>query len=257
MYKLRSALVPHVRSDVLALLVEFSSAECTNDRGRIYALNAIADMQVGVSYRKSLQSIYTGYAGLHIKLGNLAILNCADMCRSTGPSVPSWVPDWRLPPRYMPLVTQLVAQTPNDQKLESVAAAQIHNVGEILVLDINGIKLGTVSRVASGAPLTIRAGNLLGTLHDWYSAFDFRVNRFARRLGSEQTLANQFIATITMGTVPKRKDALCRTMMGRTCFWSTDGSFGLGPAEMQPENIVVAIPRRPTPYVLRPNSGKS
>jgi hypothetical protein len=46
-------------------------------------------------------------------------------------------------------------------------------------------------------------------------------------------------------------------MMGRTCFWSTDGSVSLGPTETKPGDIVVAIPRCPTPYMLRPESGTS
>jgi hypothetical protein len=47
-------------------------------------------------------------------------------------------------------------------------------------------------------------------------------------------------------------EILRRGIAGRTCFWSSDGSFGLGPAGMQPGDVVVAIPPCPTPYVLRP-----
>lgn len=49
-------------------------------------------------------------------------------------------------------------------------------------------------------------------------------------------------------------EILRRTIAGRTCFWSTGGSFGLGPAGMEPGDIVVAIPSCPTPYVMRPKA---
>jgi len=52
-------------------------------------------------------------------------------------------------------------------------------------------------------------------------------------------------------------EILRRTVAGRTCFWSSDGSFGLGPANMELEDVVVAIPSCPTPHILRPKVAKT
>jgi len=94
MYRLRSAPVPEVRSDPLRLLVYFSTADCMDARDRIYALNAVSNVKVPVSYTDKVENVYISYAEMHILLGNFAILNCAGATHLSASTIPSWVPDW-------------------------------------------------------------------------------------------------------------------------------------------------------------------
>ncbi|KAF2825730.1 HET-domain-containing protein [Ophiobolus disseminans] len=361
MYKLRLALVPELRSDILSLMIEFSTAQCRNDLDRIYALNALTGIQMKVAYDVPVETVYKRYAEMHVGLGNLAILNCGGAFRSTA-SIPSWVPDWRSFPGYIPLATKVVPERHEQQ----MAAASFDESSGRSVFSVNGIKLGTVTRVGSGASFPTWSGDLLHLLQDWYSFFDRNASKGSRRPASKEKLGNQFIATVTLGAVAKRVNALspghpylfdahseqspdvtsvlahlihearlthgsdskilkdkngnqatasksleslndalknltygsptsrfdlrydanslwgsadhplsnedpyarnlqpsefaeimCRTVAGRTCFWSSDGSFGLSPANMETGDVIVAIPTCPTPYVLRPKSAKS
>ena len=371
MYRLRSVLVPDVRSDILSLLVEFSTAQCSNERDRIYALNALTDVQARVSYTDSVKKVYMDYAELHlVRCGNLAVLNCGGAFRSTDSSMPSWVPDWRNLPGYVPLVTNITTPKLDTHRSTERAAAALHDASGRITLCINGIKLGTVTRVGYGAPFPVWGGDILRLLQDWYSVFDRNISKSARRT-SPDTVANQFIKTLTLGAVGKRTNApslghpslnddyseetpgvtpilahlfresrdmntdapwsrkdqadlrataakmpdgltdalknltyapsspfsdprpasnalsspdstsflspkghtedpyarnlrapelvdlLCRTIAGRTVFWNSDGAFGLGPANVEPGDVVVAIPACPTPYVLRPKGASS
>jgi hypothetical protein len=45
---------------------------------------------------------------------------------------------------------------------------------------------------------------------------------------------------------------LQHTIGGRKCFFTDDGTFGFGPADMEPGDIIISVPTGYTPYVLRP-----
>ncbi|KAI8941553.1 hypothetical protein NX059_002768 [Plenodomus lindquistii] len=363
MYRLRSSLIPTNRVDGLRLLVEFASAQCSDDRDRVYALNGLTDVQAPVSYTESVKKIYMNYARMHIlEHGNLAILNCGGAFRSTDSTIPTWCPDWRSLPGYTPLVTNLAPLKLADPKMNEWPAATIKEKEERATLCINGVKLGQITKVGYGAGDPVWGGDVLRLLQDWYAVYERNPTKSSRRRELQDTSADQFIATISLGTIQKQanafgpsrpqsansfptdgmsrvtgilahlicedrdmntdapwktsdqakmqaaaakiseglKDALkslahgpptaifdprpdlsldypppnekthsrnlapaelteilCRTIAGRTCFWSSDGSFGLGPANMEPGDVVVAIPTCPTPYVLRPKSSRS
>jgi hypothetical protein len=381
MYKLRSAPVSEVRSDPLRLLIDFSTADCTDPRDRIFALNAVSNVKASVSYTDTAEQVYKSYAAMHISLGNFAILNCAGAMMSAESPLPSWVPDWRCPLVFTPLVTRPVLGTNKSYDPNDIAVLGMDGPAGRIVLDIHGIKLGTTAFVGDKAPYPVWGGSMLQILLDWYQTFESGAKEVTKRLQSKSATDNEFVSTITLGTVAQRTTALSpdhpwlrdkhpdyqtdvpwllahlisetldngphrsevsrsyamgflgsdaqteaqkiidieakasqisvglktvlkslmlnttncnadidiqhdialiwsfkdpfakegwydrnlepdevveilrRTIAGRTCFWTSDGTFGLGPATMQAGDIIVAVPSCLTPYVLRPKAG--
>jgi hypothetical protein len=208
MYRLRGAALTEVRSDPLSLFVDFSTAECSNEHDRIYALNALSTLPAPVSYKTSLKNVYILYTKMHVDCGNLAILNCAGAFRSHNPTMPSWVPDWRHIPIYTPFATQLPTQGQIGQKRKCLELFNIQDATEKPVLTMTGTKLSTVSYVGTKAPCPIWGGDLLQLLQDWYQIFGANSDKYAHRSNDIITPANQFISTITLGTVVMRSNAL-------------------------------------------------
>ncbi|KAH7084232.1 heterokaryon incompatibility protein-domain-containing protein [Paraphoma chrysanthemicola] len=120
-------------SGIFSLLLRFHATECHDDRDRLYALLGVssdvelqdepdmtrADMaQVQAlkiwfqpSYTLSTAQVYQKFAVAAIQsLSAFDLLHCAgafrciDVRDATDTSLPSWVPDWRYPPRYKPLL---------------------------------------------------------------------------------------------------------------------------------------------------------
>jgi hypothetical protein len=412
MYELRTAIIAHENVDPLSMFIDFATAECTNERDRIFALNALTSMRVPVSYTDSVEEVFIAYAKRHVNVENYAILNAAGAFRAVASALPSWVPDWQYLPVYTPLATELILQKPEDQQMQYIDVAGAKDTSDCATLNITGFKFGVVSHTGAKAPYPVFGGDLLQLLKDWYTIFE----SYPRTLGqpplSTDALARQFVSTLTLGTVVKRSNALgpdhpwlheeysedvpgmssilahliheehsmncaaaqmgtaeaptnlafeakvaeltermatstikpqsslpdnfsagppteksptpghndpssrstevpsglkdtlkyltytpssllpnlhydkkslwgsvkhsladegdygpnlephevieilCRAIAGRTCFWSNDGSFGLGPAHMQPGDVVVAIPACPCLYVLRTKTTK-
>jgi hypothetical protein len=381
MYELRAAIAAHAQIDPLSMFVDFSTAECTNERDRIFALNALTSMRVPVSYTDSVEEIFLAYAKRHVDIENYAILNAAAAFRSTKSALPSWVPDWQYLPVYTPLATDLVLPKPEDQMMKYEDVAEAQGISDGATLTITGVQFGIVSHTGAKAPMPVFGGDLLRLLKDWYTIFESYPNSTERSPPFTDALARQFISTLTLGTVVKRSNALgpdhpwlhdaysedvpgvssilahlvreerslqsatdsvevptnetdvaelmeclansnleshphtnpfevpsglndtlkyltytpssllpnlhydkksiwgsvkhsladegdygqnlepkevveilCRAVAGRTCFWSSDGSFGLGPAHMEVGDLIVAVPDCPSLYVLRPKA---
>jgi hypothetical protein len=351
--------------DPLSLLLEFSAAECTDEHDRIYALSALADMQIPVSYTKSVEDIFLMFAETYVQVGNLAILNFAGAFRSSGHTLPSWVPDWRVHPAYTPLSTQLKAQTQGTFQMKAVDVTQTQGAQAMASPVLQGMKFGTISRVGTKAPFPVRSGDLLQLLQDWYSIFESTSSKSSHGSKTNDAVGDPFISTVSLGAVAVRtndlspdhpwlRDAhlehtpgvsstlallirearemnsvsqwmndgealakakvqataskvpsnlksmlsaltysprkllndtsswnseddeeigetisghpvppdhlvqiLCQATGGRTCFWTKEGSFGLGPANMETGDVVVAVPVCPIPYMLRPKPRKT
>lgn len=346
MYRLRNAIASQARSDPLALFVDFATAECTNERDRIYALSALNNLRVPVTYTDSVENIFTDYAKLHVSIGNLAILNCAAAFRSSRSFLPTWVPDWQYLPIYTPLATQLMPERHEESRSRCMQVIEVQAYGKNPTLNIIGTSLGTVASMADGAPFPVWGGDLLHLLQSWYNTFRIDAKSHAQPSNTMNQLGNQFISTITLGAVeissvvlgpdhPWLRDAyaedtpgvswtlahlireareknseaawaseaastnvqalasqtpeelksilkhltyrtpshqnlygkplapaelvevICRSTAGRTCFWTGNGLFGLGPAGMQSGDIIVAVSGSSFPYVLRPTATNS
>lgn len=119
------------RFDTLRLLQDLSSAKCSDDRDRVWALSALAqDLEFGirerakydyrerlclnVDYSTDVVKLYMEIARSVLKketdaAGHKSMLLVCASIRSDGSqssdSIPSWAPDWRLPPLRKPLVT--------------------------------------------------------------------------------------------------------------------------------------------------------
>ncbi|KAH7384207.1 heterokaryon incompatibility protein-domain-containing protein [Phaeosphaeria sp. MPI-PUGE-AT-0046c] len=328
MYRLRNAVASQARSDPLALFVDFATAECTNERDRIYALNALNNLRVPVTYTDSVENIFTEYAKLHVNIGNLAILNCAAAFRSPSSFLPTWVPDWQYLPIYTPLATQLMPSRNEGTTARCMHIVEIQAYGKNPALDIMGMNLGTVASCGEGAHFPVWGGDLLRLLQSWYNTFHIYAKRSAQHSSAEKQISSVVLgpdhpwlrdayaedtpgvswtlahlireareknseaawasqaATMDVQALASRTpeglkdilkhltyrtpadpslygkplaptelvDVISRSTAGRTCFWTENGAFGLGPAGTKSGDIVVALPKSPFPYVLRPKA---
>jgi hypothetical protein len=208
MYELRSAIIAHEDIGPLSMFVDFATAECTNERDRVFALNALTSMRVPVSYTDSVEEVFISYAKRHIDVENYAILNSAGAFRSVESVLPSWVPDWQHLPNYTPLATELILQKPEDQQMQYMDIADVGSTSKGATLKITGFKFGVVSHTGAKAPFPVFGGDLLHLLKDWYTLFESYPSKLGRPPLSTDALARQFISTLTLGTVVKRSNAL-------------------------------------------------
>ncbi|KAI2616525.1 heterokaryon incompatibility protein-domain-containing protein [Hypoxylon sp. NC1633] len=110
-----------VRVGIAGLMDVFDDFGCANDHDKIYALGALAvdmkppggepvdsyqsreDVVLRAKYDLSVQDAYINFAAAAIRAGGLPwILRQAGLRRDSqraNPDLPSWVPDWRIPPR--------------------------------------------------------------------------------------------------------------------------------------------------------------
>ncbi|KAL5115586.1 hypothetical protein ACEQ8H_006562 [Pleosporales sp. CAS-2024a] len=369
------AATKEVQSNPLRLLVDFSTAECTDDRDRMFALNAVSTVQAFVSYTETAESIYVAYAEKLIRWGYFAVLNSAGATKCDRSELPSWVPDWRRPLIYNPVTTQSVPRSRGDDDDQAIFRPNMDPINRLLALNATGIKLGTVVRLGIGARMPVWNADVLSIILAWFQLLQSGPHARATNPGSR---CDVFVSTITLGTIVQRTnnlspdhpwlrdkhpdyetdvswlvaylisadqkrghalaseqqaqttigdaqdkarditmietaasklpeefrnafknlmlinkvnrhmaidiqndinliwsfkepltneawydrnlepnevlDIITRTIAGRTCFWTRDGAFGIGPAAMQSGDVVVAFPSCNTPYILRPKA---
>jgi hypothetical protein len=95
------------RTYTLSILVMlFSASQCYDDRDGLYALNSLTPYPVPITYPRSVEEVYHDSAVSEIQRDPMAVLSYSGACLSALNSAPSWVPDWRIAPRYMPLPTE-------------------------------------------------------------------------------------------------------------------------------------------------------
>ncbi|KAF2147246.1 uncharacterized protein K452DRAFT_4112 [Aplosporella prunicola CBS 121167] len=102
------------RNMPLLELLLFSTANgATDPRDKVYSFlgicSSIDSCQILPDYNASTEEVYRETALMHLRRGNLDILNgLADLRYRITPGLPSWVPDWAFESRTKPLVPGLV-----------------------------------------------------------------------------------------------------------------------------------------------------
>ena len=167
----RGMTAPGLRFRILDLLSSFHAAQCSDDRDRIYALLGVSDdilprsdegpyshvgskrrigqHRMSVSYQSNVEDVYTRFAIKLLKWSYLDpsdILHLASAFRPTNPSVvknlPSWIPDWRFPRRFLPIQHRRDVVGPNSDMKKRYQLRLSNNNQELLLL---GWKHSTMS----------------------------------------------------------------------------------------------------------------
>ncbi|KAF2825729.1 hypothetical protein CC86DRAFT_34321 [Ophiobolus disseminans] len=89
-------------ADFIQLLVSMSSAQCSDDRDRIYALNSLGGRPTVVDYHDSTEVVFTRFA-IEEYTHSLETLYCCGAFPSD--TLPSFVPDWRSSRQSLPILS--------------------------------------------------------------------------------------------------------------------------------------------------------
>ncbi|KAH7371014.1 heterokaryon incompatibility protein-domain-containing protein [Pyrenochaeta sp. MPI-SDFR-AT-0127] len=87
-------------ADFIQLLISMNTAQCSDDRDRLYALNSLRCDPMNVDYQKTTEEVYSTFAITECTQ-SLETLYCCGAFPSQ--NLPSWVPDWRSPRQWIPI----------------------------------------------------------------------------------------------------------------------------------------------------------
>jgi len=89
-------------ADFIQLLVSMSSAQCSDDRDRIYALNSLGGRPTVVDYHDSTEDVFTRFANEECTHSLETLYCCGAFPCET---LPSFVPDWRSSRQWLPIMS--------------------------------------------------------------------------------------------------------------------------------------------------------
>jgi hypothetical protein len=239
-------------SGILSLLLKFHSAECRDDRDRLFAFFGIANdvvledenkprkpgtskrsnlfgsknpmIKFKVDYRLSTPEVYVNFARAVLEsVMSMDILHVAAVFRpSSSPKegdtggIPSWAPDLHLPPLYMPLMkaTEYQAGISSSYKTPNIS-----------------IKDDKV--IVCGYSLT----SVKSTINPWPSDLS--------------TSAYVGYAISTGDTNSNGPGHNLSLTSDRVAFVTTNGSYGAAPPDVLPEDEIVVFFGARTPFILR------
>lgn len=186
-------------ADFIQVLVSMSSAQCTDDRDRIYALNSLGGRPTVVDYESSTDVVFTRFA-IEECAYSLETLYCCGAFPSL--DLPSFVPDWRSKRRWIPIKS--FEGRPPSHSLLSEAARQPNRAPDRPVFIDNRLLL---VRSVMFSSVATKGPSLLETWH--IEPWDIlkRLHRFytqSEDIGTSPTDAHAFdrlVKTLTAGAI--------------------------------------------------------
>ena len=153
----------HLDLRLSSLLSARRSCLCTDPRDKVFALLGLASDAQGLSpdYYKSVAEVYSETAKciLRTDKGTLSLLSEVKGLR-LGSELPSWVPDWRIDPKVMPLAST----NSNDTKRYRASGMTLPKftiAAEEQLLSIHGVLFDKVSQHLGKTPSTIGNENYI------------------------------------------------------------------------------------------------
>lgn len=262
------------------LMMLFSASKCYDDRDRLYALNSLTPYPVSITYRQPVEDIYYTFAVSEVQRDPMAMLSYAGACPSPSGSSPSWVPDWRVTPKYKPLSIEdnydnLSAEVDYSQQVKVD-----RNKGTLI---IHAAHVATVRTACSGS--TGQAWYEFFLSHYSPTPFPLKegIHVFMQNYSSKHHEDDESLAIHNLllrndselddifaqserdpepaGSASRKQRELGHTDLmnirgivpGRNCFFTETGEFGRGPAGLQSGDVIVSMAGRRTTYIaLRP-----
>jgi hypothetical protein len=182
-----------IRFPILGLLKSFHATQCSDDRDRVYALLGLSDdlspkasadrahnlkrqkrtrFQMPVNYEHQTEQVYTTLAMELMDsytYGAVSLLHSAGAFRPADGAVvtlPSWIPDWRAPLRYLPIL---------DSDFSAGPRWQAHRYWKVLedgkTLELTGWKLGPVAEKVGGPRDSSSPEQLKKIIQHWWKFF--------------------------------------------------------------------------------------
>ena len=167
------------KSTVLQLMRRFSTFECTDPRDRIAAMKGLwsggpSIMSYNVDYGRSVKENYARFAFTLAKSGDCEEVLWSAAQRSQthphSPGLPSWVPDWRLPPSPLTLTRASILRSSSScfalsahakgVKLQMRMLDVVQNVDALQTTEghVSRCRLKTLKRLDVTAPLCSTEG---------------------------------------------------------------------------------------------------
>ena len=260
----------------LGLLMSARGCKATDCRDKIFSLfqimsdggsRDIANLQA--DYTLSPTQVFTNVA-LFLLNSGLDFLSSVQG-KSSLPGLPSWIPDWSMPPKRQELILDKYyvgrvmhikcnAQGSRDTG-KTVQATPVFLENSSPRLKVFGISLGDIKTL--GEPCGLDSANWTASLTAWDTLAAKSRNpginfchRFERleyfdpeNIRKRVPLARSL--DIWLGE-ERRKDILDKAIIcGRSFFVTSEGYFGIGPAEMQVGDLIYTLCGGPVPYVIR------
>jgi hypothetical protein len=184
-------------ADFIQLLVSMSSAQCSDDRDRIYALNSLGGRPTAVDYHDSTEEVYTRFA-IDECAHSLETLYCCGAFPSNG--LLSWVPDWRSSREWLPIIS-FEGRPPSHLLLSEEARQPNASAHRPVFVDSKVL-------VVHAIPFTFVAAKGPQLLDSWPTQPWLTLERFLRHFTPGQTAAStdlhaldRLMKTLTAGAI--------------------------------------------------------
>ncbi|KAH7390017.1 heterokaryon incompatibility protein-domain-containing protein [Pyrenochaeta sp. MPI-SDFR-AT-0127] len=262
------------------LLLEFSAAQCSDGRDILYALNSLSINPVFVSYHEMhpVEHAFSEFARREATTNLAALLACAGAYPpKVGSDMPTWVPDWRTTRVYHPLSENCYQNCKESQKFFNNG-----NMGRVEIDDknlcfdayeVDSVRLVSLDRKPSAwgnfyadfRKLNMQEVNATELAQTLSAGFAFTSEddqadlplllsreRSKEFLLQARIAQSQITSSLDRSDQPAFPKRIPQTMMGRTCFFTKSGAFGIGPQGIEDGDLIIRVPGRLIFLAIRP-----